>query len=172
MAISRSRVDNSELLNKIDRVSGSITDCINLAESTLRKKKSSISHEKTSPRTEHMGDIFSGIDHIDEKIAHCIKLAEDTLNSKRFDEQEYPKFVNPWATRLSDPDQDQAFIEYLDELDGPISENELVEWSDDIDLFMEGLSNPDKFEALSEQSKEKSYGMSLNSEHQIDWIDI
>ena len=81
MAISRSRVDNSELLNRIDRVSGSITDCINLAESTLRKKKSSISHEKTSPQPKHTGDIFSGLDRIDDKIAYCIKLAGETLNS-------------------------------------------------------------------------------------------
>ena len=56
---------------------------------------------------------------------------------------------------LSDIDRDQAFIDYLDELDGPIYDNELVEWSDDIDLFMEGLSNPDKLEELWEQSKAK-----------------
>jgi len=31
----------------------------------------------------------------------------------------------------------------------------LIEWSDDIDLFMEGLSNPDKLEELWEQSKDK-----------------
>ena len=52
-------------------------------------------------------------------------------------------------------EQDQSFIDYLDELDGPISEDELTEWSNDIDLFMEGLSNPDKLEALWEQSKMK-----------------
>ena len=52
-------------------------------------------------------------------------------------------------------EQDQAFIDYLDELDGPISKDELVEWSNDIDLFMEGLSNPDKLEGLWEQSKAK-----------------
>ena len=52
-------------------------------------------------------------------------------------------------------EQDQAFIDYHDELDGPISEDKLAEWSNDIDLFMEGLSNPDKLEALWEQSKAK-----------------
>ena len=36
-----------------------------------------------------------------------------------------------------------------------ISDDELVEWSDDIDLFMEGLSNPDKIEGHWEQSKAK-----------------
>jgi len=38
-AIPRPRVVNSDLLDGIDRVSESITDCINLAESALRKKK-------------------------------------------------------------------------------------------------------------------------------------
>jgi len=40
-------------------------------------------------------------------------------------------------------------------LDEPIPEDELADWSHDIDLFMEGLNNPDKLEALWEQSKAK-----------------
>jgi len=40
-------------------------------------------------------------------------------------------------------------------LDEPILEDEVAEWSHDIDLFMEGLSNPDKLEDLWEQSKAK-----------------
>jgi len=40
-------------------------------------------------------------------------------------------------------------------LDEPISEDELAEWSSDIDLFMEGLTNPDKLETLWEKSKAK-----------------
>ena len=81
MAIPRPRVDNSELLDGIDRVSDSITDWINIVESYLRKRKSSIKHEKTSPQPKHTGDIFSGLDRIDDKIAYCIKLAGETLNS-------------------------------------------------------------------------------------------
>jgi len=52
-------------------------------------------------------------------------------------------------------EQDQAFIKYLEELNEPIPEDELADWSHDIDLFMEGLDNPDKLEALWEQSKAK-----------------
>jgi len=40
-------------------------------------------------------------------------------------------------------------------LDEPIPEDELADWSHDIDLFTKGLSNPDKLEALWEQSKAK-----------------
>ena len=52
-------------------------------------------------------------------------------------------------------EQDQAFIKYLEELDEPISEDELAEWSNDINLFMEGLPNPDKLETLWKHSKAK-----------------
>jgi len=47
-------------------------------------------------------------------------------------------------------EQDQAFIKYLEELNEPIPEDELADWSHEIDLFIEGLSNPDKFEAIWE----------------------
>ena len=40
-------------------------------------------------------------------------------------------------------------------MDEPISEGELAEWSHDIDLFMEGLTNLDKLKSLWEQSKAK-----------------
>jgi len=40
-------------------------------------------------------------------------------------------------------------------LDQPIFEDELAEWSHDIDLFTEGLSNPEKLEVFWEQSRAK-----------------
>jgi len=52
-------------------------------------------------------------------------------------------------------EQDQAFIKYLEEIDEPNPKDDLAEWSNDIDLFMEGLSNPDKLEEIWEQSKAK-----------------
>ena len=58
------------------------------------------------------------------------------------------EFSNQWALNSAELEQDQAFIKYLEELDEPISEDELAEWSHNIDLFMEGLTNLDKLEAL------------------------
>ena len=58
------------------------------------------------------------------------------------------EFSNQWDLNFAELKQGQAFIKYLEELDEPISEDELAEWSHDIDLFMEGLTNPDKLEAL------------------------
>ena len=74
-------------------------------------------------------------------MEHCLQKAEDTFNINTLNSAEL--------------EQDQAFIKYLEELDEPISKDELAEWSHDIDLFMEGLTNPDKLEALWEQSKAK-----------------
>jgi len=55
-------------------------------------------------------------------------------------------------------------------LDEPILEDELADWSHDIDLFTKGLSNPDKLEALWEQSKaKKTYGMIHKASHQLNW---
>ena len=132
-----------------------MNECINLAKATLRRKKSSASFKKTTSHRKPTENIFSGLDHIDYKINKCIKLAEETLNEKWLDDQEYQEFTNPWASNDLELQQEQAFINYLDELDGPISKDELAEWSSDIDLFMEGLLKPDKLEVLWEQSKAK-----------------
>ena len=98
---------------------------------------------------------FANIDNIDEKIEHCLQLAEDTFNSKSSYDHKYEEFTNPWALSPAELESDQAFIKYLEELDEPISEDEIAEWSNDIDLFMEGLTNPNKLEILWEQSKAK-----------------
>jgi hypothetical protein len=46
----------------------------------------------------------------------------------------------------------------LNNLDGPDSCDDLDDWSDDIDLFMEGLSNPNKIDKLWEKSKARKFG--------------
>ena len=92
MAIPCPRVDNSELLDGIDRVSNSLLDCINLAESTLRKKKSGIKHKEVNPQLQQMGGIFSGLDRTDDKLTSCIKLAEETLK------QDDPEIENSKVT--------------------------------------------------------------------------
>ena len=77
-----------------------------------------------------------------KKIKHCLQKAEDTFNINTSLEE----LSNQWTFNSAELEQEQAFIKYLEELDEPISEDELVEWSHDIDLFMEGLANPDKLE--------------------------
>ena len=127
------------------------SDCIHFAESSLRKKTSKTSFKKTTRKKKPSENIFSNIDNIDEKSEHCLQLAKDTFNNKT----SYIESSNPWALSPTELEQDQAFIKYLEEHNKPISEDELAEWSKDIDLFMEGLTNPNKLETLWEQSKVK-----------------
>ena len=92
MAIPRPRVDNSELLDGIDSVANNLSDCINLAESTLRKKKLGIKHKEATSQSQRTGDVFSGLDRIDDKLASCIKLAEEKLK------QDDSEFEIPWTS--------------------------------------------------------------------------
>ena len=89
--------------------------------------------ERCNPRFKHSGHIFT-------------ELKEDSLSDSEC-EDIVPEFL--------DPVTDRAFIDYLNKFDGPDSFDDLNDWSDDIDLFMEGLSNPDKIEELWEKSKAK-----------------
>ena len=83
MEIRRPRVNNPNLLGGINRVSNNIAGCINLAESSLRKKKSGISLKKTTQKKKPSEDIFSSINHTDDRIGHCLQLAEDTLSKEK-----------------------------------------------------------------------------------------
>ena len=84
-----------------------------------------------------------------KKIKQYHQKVEDTFNTS------LEELSNQWTLNSAELEQDQAFIKYLEELDEPISEDELADWSHDINLFMEGSDNPDNLEALWEQSKAK-----------------
>ena len=127
------------------------SSCIHSTEPNLQKKNSKTSFKKTTRRKKPSKDTFSNIDDIDKNIEYCLQLAEDTYNDKT----SYEEFSNPWALSSVELEQDQAFIKHLEELDELISKDELAEWSNNIDLFMKGLINPDKLKTLWEQSKAK-----------------
>ena len=117
----------------------------------LGRKSQRLASKKTTRKRKQPKNTFSNIDDIDEKIEHCLLKAEDTFNISTSLEE----FSNQWTLNSAELEQDQAFVKYLKELGETIPEDELAEWSHDIDLFIEGLSNPDKLEALWEQFKVK-----------------
>ena len=84
-----------------------------------------------------------------KKIKQYHQKVEDTFNTS------LEELSNQWTLNSAELEQDQAFVKYLEELDEPISEDELADWSHDIDLFMEGLSNLEKLEVFWEQSRAK-----------------
>ena len=78
-SIKRPKINNSELVDGVDRVSRSIEGCIKLAESALGQTKTDQNPENSNPQHDQMGDIFSGLDRIDSTIIDCINIEEDTL---------------------------------------------------------------------------------------------
>jgi len=76
-------INNLELLDGVDRVSGSIEGCIKLAETTLGSSTSQQNPEVLNSPQKRSGDILSGIDRVDSKLDDCIKLAEGTLQNMK-----------------------------------------------------------------------------------------
>jgi len=50
-----------------------------------------------------------------------------------------------------DPNDDREFIDYLNSLDNPNNFDDFNDWSDDVDLFMEGLCNPHMIDELCQK---------------------
>ena len=82
-SIKRPKINNSELLDGVDRVSRSIEGCIKLVESTLGSSKVQQNPEALNAPQEWSGDILSGIDLVDSKLADCIKMTEGTLQNTK-----------------------------------------------------------------------------------------
>ena len=58
-----------------------------------------------------------------------------------------------------DPNDDREFINYLNNLETPNEFDNLEEWSDDIDLFMESLLNLTRSRNSGTSQRPKNYGM-------------
>ena len=82
-SIKRPKIVNSELLDRVDRVSRSIEGCIKLAESALGSSNIHQNPETLNPPQGRSGDMLSGIDRLDFKPIDCIKMAESTLQNKK-----------------------------------------------------------------------------------------
>ena len=82
-SIKRPKIENSELLDGVDRVSRSIEGRIKLAESTLGSSKVQQNPEALNPPQERSGDILSGVDRVDSTLVDCIKMAEGILQNKK-----------------------------------------------------------------------------------------
>ena len=70
------KINNSELLVGVDRVSRSKEGCIKLTESALGSSKTQQNPEALNPPQERSGDILSGVDRVDSKLIDCINMTE------------------------------------------------------------------------------------------------
>ena len=168
-SIKHPKINNSELLNGVDRVSRSIKGCNRLAESAFSSSKSQQNPEVLSPPQERAGDILSRIDRVDSKLADCIKMAEGTLqntkqklgggicggsgktnprlvrmrpSSSRIPQNPSPKPAHIWTPESAESPFDQDFDQFMNSLDNFEPFDDLEDWSDNIDLFMDAMTNP------------------------------
>jgi hypothetical protein len=105
-------------------------------------------------------------------LLDCIKLSEYTLRAKEYDSpeekfnQDFDEFISrlehmPRNDRIEinpeslDLVNDQELIDYINSLDSPDGFDDLDDWTDDIDLFMQGLCNPHNIDDLWLQAKAK-----------------
>ena len=104
--------------------------------------------EKSSPRYDRTGHTFPG--------ASRVNLSDSSHNKT--------------TPKIPDLTSDQEFAEFLAEFDYPETSDDLEEWSDDIDLFIEGLCNPHMIEELQQQSKAKKLWESFHSSYKTNPI--
>ena len=113
--------------------------------------------------------MFSGIDRVNSKLADCIKVAESTLQNKeqkagggicREVGETNPRLVRmgpsisripqspslkPAHTRIPEPVKssfDQDFDRFMNGLENFEPFNDLEDWSDNVELFMDAMANP------------------------------
>ena len=116
--------------------------------------------------------MLSGIDRVDFKPIDCIKMAESTLQNKKWNSgrETYgkPKEANPrlaqmgpspsgkpqtpspkpahkWTpelTNISHPVFDQDFDQFMESLDNLELFDDLEDWSDNVDFFMDAMAHP------------------------------
>ena len=125
--------------------------------------------EVCDPPKERSGNILSGIDRVDLKLAHCIKIAEGTLQNmkqksgggicggsgeinpwlvrmgpsiSRIPQSPSPKPAHIWTPKPAESSFDQDFDEFVNSLDNFEPFDDLEDWSDNVELFMDAMANP------------------------------
>ena len=115
------------MFSRIDRVNSVLIDCINKAENTLPSKKQNSGGEirgkpeRANPRLDQMGRSLSGKP-----------------------QNPSPKPAHKWTpepTDISDPLLDQDFDQFMESLDNLEPCDDLENWSDDVDLFMDAMAH-------------------------------
>ena len=116
--------------------------------------------------------MFSGINRVDSKLIDCISMAESTLQNKKQNLgvklHGKPEKANPWLDRMkpplprklqnsspkpphkwtpkptdiSNPLFDQDFDPFMESLDNLEPYDDLEDWSNNVDLFMDAMAHP------------------------------
>jgi len=171
-SIKRPKIVNHELLDGVDRVSRSIEGSIKLVESVLGSSKLQQNPEALNPPQERLGDIPSGIDRVDSNLIDCIKMTVSTLQNKKLNlgggncgkagkknprlarmgpsssrkpQNPSPKLAHSWIPKPTDTSDslfEQDFDHFMNSRDNFEPFDDLEDWSDNVDLFMDAMAHP------------------------------
>ena len=121
-----------------------------------------------NPPQERSGDILSGVDRVDSKLVDCIKMAESTLQNKKqkpgggicgrsgktnprlvwmgpsFSKKSQNLSPKPAHSQILEPADslfDQDFDQFMNNLNNFEPFDDLEDWSDNVDLFMEAIAH-------------------------------
>ena len=115
------------MLSGIDQVSSKLADCIKMAESTLQNKE-----QKTG------GGIYGGAGETNPRL---VRMGPSI---SRIPQNLSPK---PAHTRTPEPVEssfDQDFDRFMNGLENFEPFDDLEDWSDNVELFMDAMANPPK----------------------------
>src|SRR6185437_2642482 len=151
----------------VDQVSRSIEGCIKLAETALGPYMSQQVPEALNPSQKRSGDMLSGIDRVNSKLADCIKVAESTMQNKeqkagggicggasetnprlvrmelsisRIPQSPSPKPAHTRTLKSVESKFDQDFDRFMNGLENFEPFDDLEEWSDNVELFMNAMA--------------------------------
>ena len=115
--------------------------------------------------------MLSGFDRVNSKLIDCIKIAENTMQNKEQKTgggiceesgetnprlvrlgpsiSKIPQNPSPKPAHIQTPEQaesqfDQDFDQFMNSLDNFEPFDDLEDWSDNVDLFMDAMANPPK----------------------------
>jgi len=113
------------MLSGVDRVDSTLVDCIKIAESTLQKKK-----QKSG------GGICGGSGKINPRLVRM---------GPSFSRKPQNPSLKPANSRIPQPDEslfDQDFDQFMNSLDNFEPFDDLEDWLDNVDLFMDAMAQP------------------------------
>ena len=122
-----------DIFSRLDQVDSSLSNCIKMAEDTLqagdcKKQKDTRSEphwkpKKANPRLDRLGKPISG--------TRWASSLDSSLS------------MTPGVTgQFLDPLLDQDFDDFMESLNNLEPFDDLEDWTDDVDLFMEAMCNP------------------------------
>ena len=147
------------MLSWINRVNSKLADCIKVAESTLQNKEQKLG-----------GGICGGAGETNPRLVRMVP------SISRIPQSPPPKPAYTWTPKLVESKFDQDFDRFMNGLENFEPFDDLEEWSDNVELFMDAMASPPKHPdalwklAKLKKGKAKAPEQSSDSIYDKSWI--